>query len=153
MKSGGPKTKARAYRMTARAEKAAQTADRILDAAYRRFATMEFDEVTLGAVAEDAGVTVQTVIRRFGGKDGLFEALVQREGPRIDADRTPAGGEDASLEQALHALVGHYEKDGAAILNFLKQEARCAPLASVVAAGREAHARWVKTYCRARLAG
>ncbi len=151
MKSGSDR--GRTYRMTARAEKAARTADRILDAALPRFATLDFDEVTLASIAEDAGVTVQTVIRRFGGKDGLFSALVAREAPRIDAERTPPGGASASLAEAVRALVDHYESDGRGILNFLKQESRSEPLAEVVRTGRAVHDEWVRTYCKGILAG
>lgn len=139
--------------MTARAEKAAQTGDRILDAAVAQFGRLEFDEVTLAAIAEESGVTVQTVLRRFGSKEGLLAALVEREAPRIDADRTPPQGENASLEEALHALVSHYEKDGSAVINFLKQESRCEPLAQVVRTGRSVHEDWVRTYCERILAG
>lgn len=151
MKSDTPSK--RTYRMGARAEAAAQTAERILDAALVRFGTLEFEDVTLAAIAEDADVTVQTVIRRFGNKDALFEALVAREAPRIEADRTPAAGADASLEQALRALVDHYESDGDAVLNFLKQEARSPQLAEIVALGRTTHEEWVRTYCGSLLSG
>lgn len=132
---------------------AAQTADRILDAALARFSDTELDKVTLAAIAQDAGVAVQTVIRRFGGKEGLLGALVEREGPRIDADRTPPSGEGASLAEAIHSLVGHYEKDGRMMLRFLEQEARSAPLAAVVRSGRAVHDRWVRTYCKRAFAG
>ncbi len=139
--------------MTARAARAAETGERILDAAMARFSEMAFDAVTLADVAEDAGVTVQTVIRRFGGKEGLFAQLVERESARIGAARTPRGGDEASIEEAVHALVGHYEADGPAILNFLKQEDRSPELAEVVATGRSVHEAWVKTHCASVLAG
>jgi AcrR family transcriptional regulator len=134
--------------MTTRAEKAVQTGNLILNAAMSRFGTVDFDAVTLAAIADDAGVTVQTVIRRFGGKEGLFAALVQREGPRIEAEREPPSGKDASLEEAIHTLVEHYENDGRAVLNFLKQEARSDPLAEVANSGRDVHERWVRMYCK-----
>ncbi len=139
--------------MSARAAKTAKTAKRILDAALARFSTLAFDEVTLAAIAEDAQVTEQTVIRRFGGKDELFMALVEREGPRIQADRTPANKTQASLQEAIGALVDHYEKDGNTILNFLKQEARIAPLAQVTQSGRQVHEQWVRRYCAPQLKG
>lgn len=141
------KTANRSYRMTARAEQAAETGQRILDAAYAKFSTSEFDAVSLGQVAEAAGVTVQTVIRRFGGKDGLFLALCEREFPLVEAERVPHGGSAAGLASALKTLVAHYEKDGPVMLNFLRQEARVPELAKVIHRGRALHENWVRSYC------
>ncbi|MFL5885485.1 MAG: helix-turn-helix domain-containing protein, partial [Thermoleophilaceae bacterium] len=62
----------RPYRMTARAEAAAATGERILEAAAELFHARPFDEVTLEDVARRAGVSSQTVIRRYGSKEGLF---------------------------------------------------------------------------------
>lgn len=146
-------TATRPYRMTARAATAERTGDRILDAALRGFGELPYDDVTLAAIARDAKVTVQTVLRRFGSKDALFAALVEREGPRIEAERTPPDGANASPAQAVRALVDHYERDGRAILNFLKQEERCPPLAALAEAGRAVHDLWVRTYCKSLFAG
>jgi AcrR family transcriptional regulator len=60
--------------MGARAEAAAARGERILDAAEAAFDELPFDEITLAVIAERAGVSAQTIIRRFGGKEGLFLA-------------------------------------------------------------------------------
>ena len=65
----------RRYVQAARAEAAADTARRILEAFLARLMTQWFDQITLDRVADDAGVTVQTVVRRFGGKDGVVGEL------------------------------------------------------------------------------
>jgi AcrR family transcriptional regulator len=70
--------KARPYRMVARAEAAAATAERILDAAIEVFWETPGEQFSLDEVARRAGVTVQTVIRRFGGRGGLFAAAAER---------------------------------------------------------------------------
>jgi AcrR family transcriptional regulator len=62
--------------MRARADAAAATADRIIAAARVRLRREPYDELTLEVVAADAGVTVRTVLRRFGSKDGLARAVV-----------------------------------------------------------------------------
>lgn len=129
----------RGYDMTARAQKTAETGERILDAALRAFRTRAWDEVRLDDVAADAETTVQTVIRRFGGKDGLFDALVEREAPRVEADRAAPVGDAAA---AIAILVDHYEKDGDWVLRFLAQEERVPRLAAVVAQGRASHRAW-----------
>ena len=66
----------RTYRQTARAKAAEETGIRIVEAFMARMEDCWFEEIRLEDVASDAGVTVQTVIRRFGGKDGLLEAIV-----------------------------------------------------------------------------
>ena len=86
MKSGG-ETATREYRQSARAAAAAQTATDILDAAFRLYWHTPIEELTLALVAENAGVTVQTVIRRFGSKDELIAALAERERDRVVASR------------------------------------------------------------------
>jgi len=78
--------------MRARAEAAAATGERILDAAVAVFWQQPVDDIPLEEVARRAGVSVQTVIRRFGGKQGLLAAAAQREAERVrgQRDRRPS---------------------------------------------------------------
>ena len=69
-----------------RAEAEQVTGEAILDAALAAFAQEPFDRVTLQRIAAASGVTVQTVIRRFGSKEQLFEALGERERVRVLCD-------------------------------------------------------------------
>jgi AcrR family transcriptional regulator len=135
----------RPYRKTARARSERATGEAILDAALKAFASEPFDRVTLSSVAEASGVTVQTVLRRFGSKEQLFETLVEREMPRILTARDLPG--TADLHAALEALVRHYEVDGDLILNLLAQEQLFAQIRSVVDGGREVHRDWVERHC------
>ena len=73
----------RRYRMTARADAAAATRDRILDAAVAVFWERPLVDISLEEVARRAGVSLPTVIRRFGDKAGLFAAAGEREYERI----------------------------------------------------------------------
>src|SRR5688572_18782283 len=98
---------ARSYRMTARAESAERTGERIIDAMLTRYAEVPYDRIRLDDVAADAEVTVQTVIRRFGSKHGLLAATVEREFTRLAADRAAAMAEDPA--STLHSLVHYYE--------------------------------------------
>ena len=43
------------------------------------FAERPYDQVSLPAIAERAGVTVQTVLRRFGSKEDLFAAAAHQQ--------------------------------------------------------------------------
>jgi hypothetical protein len=48
------------------------------------------DDIPLEEVAGRAGVSVQTVIRRFGGKQGLLAAAAERETERVRRQRDQA---------------------------------------------------------------
>ena len=76
--------------MTARAKDAELTATRIVDAMLARLASTPYEHIRLEDVAADAGVTGQTVIRRFGNKPALMNATVERELARIVSAREAA---------------------------------------------------------------
>jgi AcrR family transcriptional regulator len=139
----------RSYHKKARAEAERATGEAILDAAFAAFGRDSFDRVTLQQIAADSRVTVQTVIRRFGSKEELFEALVERERPRILASREAVDGD--GLDAALRALVEHYEVDGDTILNFIAQERRVPLVREVVEEGRRVHREWVRRRCEVLL--
>src|SRR4051812_42241838 len=93
----------RSYELGARAEAAEENGRRIMDAFLNRLMTQWLDEITLDRVAEDAGVTVQTIIRRFGGKDGLLNAAAGVLGERIHASRETPGGDVGAMIEKLYA--------------------------------------------------
>jgi AcrR family transcriptional regulator len=143
MKDEGSETpQRRPYRMRARAEAAAVTGRRILEAAIELHRERFFDQVSLEDIAERAGVTVQTVIRRFGNKERLIEAAAE-EGTRQvirQRDRAPVG----DVEGAVENLVDHYEEWGESALRLLAQEERVAAFRSITDAARALHHEWVE---------
>ena len=128
MKSGGSQG-LRPYRMSARAQAAEATAQAIIAAARALFAERPYDQVSLPAIAERAGVTVQTVLRRFGSKEELFAAAAQQRSGQIRGDVTH--------------LVAHYERWGDEQAYLLAQEARVAAIRVITDAGRRYHRDWV----------
>jgi AcrR family transcriptional regulator len=68
------KASQRTYKMRARADAVEATRDRIARAGLVRFLADPYDEVTIAAVAADAGVSHQTVLNHFESKEGLFLA-------------------------------------------------------------------------------
>lgn len=132
----------RPYRMTARAVAAEQTGDRIVDAMLERFASAPYEHIRLEDVAADAGVTAQTVIRRFGGKAGLMTTMVQRELGRIAAAREDAA--HATADETLHALVVHYERYGSLILKTYSESPLVDGLPEIAALGRAFHVDWCR---------
>jgi AcrR family transcriptional regulator len=65
-----------------RAEAAQATTDRLIATAHRAFADRGFAEVSLDALAAEAGVTRGALHHHFTNKAGLFEAVLRR----IDAE-------------------------------------------------------------------
>src|SRR5688572_13714824 len=118
----GQATPRRSYRMIARAEAAAATGERILDAAVEAFWEDPGGQVSLDEIARRAGVTVQTVIRRFGGRDGLFTAAAAREAEKVSRQRDQAPAGDPAA--ALRVLLDHYEAMGDRVLRLLAEEER-----------------------------
>lgn len=130
----------RAYVQSTRAQAAQETGARILAAAYARFSTAWYDEVTLDQIAAVAEVSVQTVLRRFGSKEGLVRALTDEVAPQVRARRDAAPVGD--LRCAVADLVEHYESEGATSLHLLHQERRVPAFAEVADLGRRLHAEW-----------
>ena len=77
------------------------TITRILDAAQELFATQGPSAVSIRQIAKCAGVSHAIVHRYFGSKDDLIRAVLDR----VDAGRTAAAQEAASLKGVYQALL------------------------------------------------
>ncbi len=140
----------RPYRMVARAASAAATGERILDAAVEVFWEGPTVQLSLHDIASRAGVTVQTVIRRYGGKDGVIAAAVERETAKVAATRDPALV--TGPVEAIKQLVDHYEALGDRVIQMLAEEVRTPALHQVADAGRRFHRAWCERVFAAALA-
>ncbi len=67
----------RSYNSPLRADQARQTRGRILDAAYQLFANGGYARTTIAAVADEAGVSPETIYLTLGGKRGLLEGVIE----------------------------------------------------------------------------
>lgn len=141
----------RPYRMRARAEAAAETGDRILAAAEAAFWERPVDEIPLTELARRAGVSVQTVIRRYGSKEDVFAAAVRRGSERIRRHRDRAAPGD--LPGAVRNLIEHYEEVGDGVLRMLAQEDRLPALRQIADSGRRQHRAWCQRVFAAALDG
>lgn len=116
------------------------TGERILDAAVAVFYQRPSEEISLADVATLAGVSVPTVIRRYGGKDGLLAAAAERESARIVAQRDQAAVGDVG--GATRIIVAHYEELGDVVLRLLAEAERRPALREIADHGRDVHRRW-----------
>lgn len=133
------KTTTRPYTQTARAEAAERTRLRILDAVVELATTRLLSQISLDDVARAAGVSVQTVLRRFGSREGLIAASHEHGVRTVEEERrTPVG----DVAAAIGVVVDHYEHRGDSVVLMLAQEGTDELLARVTAKGRELHRRW-----------
>lgn len=130
----------RGYRMAARAQAAARTAHDILAATAALWRERAIDEITLAMIAGRAGVSVRTVIRRFGSREGVVAACIEADAAGIATERgqVPAG----DVKGALEVLLAHYERDGDAVLRTLALEPTVAEARAIARAGRAGHRAW-----------
>jgi len=126
----------RRYRQTARAEAVEHVRRRIVEAFYELAREKWFDEITLAEVAESAQTSVRTVIRQFGGKEGLVTGVLDYMTPQIIADRTVRPGD---IDQAIARVLDVYEHRGDIMLRLLAQEQRYPVLSPMLEAGRRGH--------------
>jgi AcrR family transcriptional regulator len=132
----------RPYHQTARATAAEGLRQRVVTAFSDLLLSRWIDEITLDEVAVCAGTTRQTVIRLFGGKDGLLEAVLDLLRAEAEPRTSMPGG--VSARAALQTLIAHYEAVGDMVVRFLAQEERHSALRPLLAHGRNEHRAWVE---------
>jgi AcrR family transcriptional regulator len=68
----------RRYDSSGRQAQARRNREAILDAAQRQFLDGGYAATTIAAIATEAGVSVETIYKAFGGKPGLVRAIYDR---------------------------------------------------------------------------
>lgn len=91
------------------AEDAEQTRLAIVKTARSQFATLGYEEVTLDGVASAASLTRGAVYHHFGGKAGLFRAVLEQilseQGEHIMAAAERESGAFGGLEAGCHRFI------------------------------------------------
>jgi AcrR family transcriptional regulator len=134
-------TPTRPYHQRRRAAAAEAKTQRILEATLGLFGERPVDQITLAAVAERAGVGLQTVIRRVSTKEGLIRAVNAWVADQIVADRGEPGSADPRV--VADAMARHYERWADVTGRALRQEDASPALAENLRAGRVAHREWI----------
>jgi AcrR family transcriptional regulator len=128
--------------MGARAEAAAETGRGIIRAAISLGPELLTGGATLEDVAARSGVTVQTVIRRFGSKEDLIVAAAEEARADVRAQRGAAPVGD--IAGAVENLIDHYEEWGDIQAELVAQEDRFPAIRRITDPGRELHREWVE---------
>jgi AcrR family transcriptional regulator len=92
---------------------AADRREQLLDVGRAAFAEKGFDGVTVEELAQRAGVTKPIVYEHFGGKDGMYEVLLDRELDTLMtrvAAALEAGGSRARVEAAADEFLRYIEE-------------------------------------------
>lgn len=94
MERKSPEVKRRRYDSSRRQAQARATRDAIVDVARRRFLADGFAATTIASIANDAGVSVDTIYKTYAGKPGLLRAIYEQglagEGPVHAEERSDA---------------------------------------------------------------
>ena len=140
----------RNYTMRARAESTTKTRERILDAVIALSEERLSLEIVLADVATRAGVSVQTLLRQFGNRQGLFEQAQTRRVARVRAERAVPVGDAAS---AVSTIVAFYDRLGEWSLRLQAQEHSDKLSRQTVQLGRRVHREWVAEVFAPQLVG
>jgi AcrR family transcriptional regulator len=132
----------RTYTMRARARSTAETRERILRAGMDLWGERLTLSIGLSDVAERAQVTVRTVLRHFGSRDGLFDAIAEFAREIVVAERQAPVGDTRA---AARIIVDHYELRGDVVLRMLEEANVDKTIAALAARGRRLHREWMRT--------
>ncbi|MFB4262334.1 TetR/AcrR family transcriptional regulator [Nonomuraea sp. GTA35] len=138
----------RPYRMGARAAAVEVTRARVLEAAAGLWTRRWYDDVTLQDIADEAGVSVQTIVNHFGGKEGVADAAAEVAAAQAElARQAPAG----DVEAIVGVLFEEYERQGDANVLWTAQIDRVPAIARAAAHARGQHRAWLERVFADRL--
>lgn len=133
----------RKYNNTKRVNSAKKTNIKIIEATEYLLANVPLSHVTLPEIAKKAEITVQTVMRHMGSRDGCLNTAAEYVANRIDSQRSKT--EPGDIDAAISDIISHYESEGRLILNILAQTNNGDSfINSVTERGRIYHRKWVE---------
>ena len=112
-----------------------------MDAAIELWRERWYDDITLQEIADRAAVSLSTVMRRFGSKEGVVDAI-------LASDRLGTWGRrrriaTGDIGDAVRELVDDYELNGDGVIRNLTLEQRLPAIRHAVEIGRKLHREWV----------
>ncbi|MPY91257.1 MAG: TetR family transcriptional regulator [Luteitalea sp.] len=128
--------------MVARAEGMAATRERIVRAGLKLGLEQAYEDITLAAIAQGAGVSHQTVLNHFESKEGVAAAAAEALARETGAARDKATPGD--ITGAVVVLVGEYERIGDANARWAMAAERLGSLAPLLEEARAGHQAWLE---------
>jgi AcrR family transcriptional regulator len=133
----------RPYRQTRRANQTLANTETIVDATVALIKrARRLGDITLEDMARESGLTVRSVLRRFGSRESAFEAAFVRLKDELRALRvaTPPG----DVEAAIGSLLDQYEQIGTLNIRALREEEDMPLLHRVLDEARGIHRDWLR---------
>lgn len=137
------KSATRTYDSSNRKVQAEARRVRILKCAADLLASSSDDEFRLEDVAQAADVSVQTILRAFGSKDGLMVATLESVAPDALDLSVFNNIQVKDLDQLIITMFKVYEKIGDLVIHALAHEHRSPEFQKSLDVGREFHKGWV----------
>jgi AcrR family transcriptional regulator len=132
--------KKRSYQMSERAKQVARNDRKIMNAMSDLWIELPLSEITLDMISRKSGVTVRTILRKFGSKEGLFKACIEKDGDRFTIKRKEVKPGD--LNGILDALLEEYEHMGDALIRTLTVEYNFHSTQRLLHKARTMHREW-----------
>ena len=85
-----------------------QSRDRLLDSAFKLFLEYGYGNLSLETIARDARVSMRTIYSQFGGKAGLFGAVIKRCSDPLVTALSDESSMEGSPEEALVAFAKQF---------------------------------------------
>jgi len=126
--------------MLERAKQVARNDRKIIDAMADLWLEVPMSELTLDKVSQKSGVTVRTILRKFGSKEGLIRACIENDGDRFTRKRMQVTPGD--LPGILDALLEEYEYMGDALIRTLTVEYEFPVTQTLLKNARMFHREW-----------
>jgi len=142
MKSSPPATSKNTYTMKARAETMATTRERIVREGLKLAVELPYEDITLTAIAEAAGVSHQTVLNHYASKEGVAAAAAELLA-RETAERRQAAV-PGDLPGAIAILLDDYERFGDANARWAMSSERLGSLVRFLEEARAGHQAWLE---------
>jgi AcrR family transcriptional regulator len=132
----------RPYSMQSRADAVNQTRERIARAALQLLIERAYEDITLAAFAQAAGVSHQTVLNHFESKEGVARAAGELMREEVLEARAQVPPGDAAT--AVAVLVAQYERSGDANARWAATSERLGSPAELIDDARAQHQSWLE---------
>lgn len=135
--------KTRKYDSSNRKAQAEERRALVMKCAADLLADTNNDEIRLEDVAQAAGVSVQTILRAFGSKDGLVNATLESIAPDAVDFTSYTNIKMKDLDAFVHTVFSTYDKIGDLVIHALAEEHRSPIFQGALDVGRSYHIEWV----------
>ncbi|MFB6340195.1 TetR/AcrR family transcriptional regulator [Saccharicrinis sp. FJH62] len=130
----------RSYNNTRRAKEAGNTKNKIIKTVGLLWTKHSLKDITLEMIAKESGVTIRTILRKFGSKEMLLEECVSLDAPDIMHGRETVIVGD--VDQTLQTLLSNYESMGEAAVRTINLEPELDIARKIGEEGRKKHREW-----------